>query len=167
MSEVVHGAQDHASQFDADLSASSQTFADRGRAWGGERKQISLGAAVVLALGASVATGIYLRRRATARMSRLVWLALTVRSMRAAMPPARTTAPLGGASGAALLAAIMVARARHARTRSGLDQLSDRLAALEAETASRLTHDRPRGRDVAFGAVAGLGLAGLVSRLKR
>jgi len=156
MSEVVQGAQSHASHFDE----------DRGRAWGGQRKQISLGAAVVLALGASVATRIYLRRRAAARISRLVGLALTVRSMRAAIPPARTTAPLGGASGAALLAAILVARARHNRTRSGLDLLSDRLAALEAEAATRLSHDRPRGRDVALGAVAGLGLAGLVSRLK-
>jgi hypothetical protein len=155
---------------DRDASGSSKTRVaidqfDRARAWGGERPQISLTAAVLLAVGASLGTRIYLRRRATTRIRRLAWLLLTARSLRAAVPPARTTAPLGGVSGAAVLAAILIARARRARTRSRVELLTERLATLEADAAARLGSDRLRPRDVGIGVVVGAVLVGLMSRL--
>lgn len=171
MSDAVEHIQDYVSQPNGrDASESSKTRAamdqlDRARAWGGERPKISLTAAVLLAIGASVGTRIYLRRRAMTRARRLAWFLLTARSLRTAVPPARTRAPVGGVSGAAVLAAILIARARHARTRSRLELLSERLATLEAEAAARLGSDRPRPRDVGIGVVLGALLLGLVSRL--
>ena len=88
------------------------------------------------------------------------------RSMRVAVASARTTAPLGGVGAAALLAAaILGARARPARPHSRLEELSGRLARLEAQGAARLQSDRPRPRDVALGDALGLGLTALGSRV--
>lgn len=171
MTEVLDQARASRERRDtADQSVSSTTRTaldqfDRARAWGGHRQYISLSAAVVLAVGASVGTRLYLRRRALARIRRLARFALAARSLRAAMPPARVTAPIGGMSGAVLLATLLVARARHARKPSELEQVSGRLASLEAEAAARLPSDRLRPRDVLLGAALGLGLAGLVARV--
>ena len=161
MSEVIEEAR----VYEGQPVTSDQSALGRARDWGGQRPQISLGAAAVLAIGASIGTRIYLRRRAETRMRRLARLAVTARSLRTSLPSARTTAPVGGVSAAALLVAAVVARARRRRTHGKLEELSDRLVALEARAAAQLQSDRPRPRDVAIGGVVGLGLAGLGSRV--
>jgi len=169
MTDAIDSTRDYAPPIDnTDMQRSGPRLVtlDRARAWGGERPRISLAAALVLAAGAGVGTRIYLQRRAEARLRRLAWFALTARSLRGAVPPARTAAPLGGASGAALLAMLMVARARYSQKQSGLEELRERLAALEGAAAARPEHDKLRPRDVAIGAAIGLGLSAVVSRLR-
>jgi len=137
---------------------------DRGRTWGRSRPQIGIGAAAVLAVGASVGTAIFVRRRAKSRVGRLAWLALRLGAM-VAIPSLRRSAPVGGAGSALLTAAILLARARRAHAhKSRVDELSDRLAALQAQADARLLSDRPRPRDVLLGVGVGLGVAGLLSR---
>ena len=129
-----------------------------------QRPQISVGAAIVLVLGAIVGTRIYMRRRTIEKVSRLAQLALKVNAVRSSMPPA--SGPVGGAGGAVLLTALLVARARQAHTQSRVEELSARLAALESEAAARLhAAERPRPRDLVIGAVAGLAVMGVISRL--
>jgi hypothetical protein len=154
------------SGFDAAGSATRGTMDefDRGRAWGRSRPQIGIGAAAVLALGASVATAIFVRRRTKSRMGGLAWLALRL-GMMAAIPSLRRSAPVGGAGSALLTLLILLARARRARAhKSRMDELSERLAALQAQADARLLSDRPRPRDVLLGVGVGLGVAGLLSR---
>ena len=166
--EEAHAYQAQPNAGDQSATSKSRAAAERfGRArdWGGQRPQISLGAAALLAIGASIGTRTYLRRRAEARVRRLVWLAATARSLRTVAPPARTTAPIGGVGAVALLAAAIFARARRRQAHSRLEELSHRLAAVEARAAAHLPSERPRPRDVAIGALVGLGLAALVSRV--
>jgi hypothetical protein len=134
--------------------------------WGGDRKRIGLGAAAVLAIGASAITAIVVRRRAQARANRMAWLALRAAALSGALPGARQAAPYGGAGGALLAAILLLARLRAARTPSPrpLDDVSSRVAQLQAFAEAQVLSDRPRTRDVLLGAGIGLGLAGLFSR---
>jgi hypothetical protein len=126
---------------------------------------VGVGTAVVLTAGASVATLVYMRRRARARVRRLARLALKAAIIRAALPrAARGAATFGGLGGTLLAAALLRRRMRKAQTHSGFEELSGRVAALQAQVETQRLSARPRPRDVVLGAVAGLGLAGLIAR---
>jgi hypothetical protein len=136
---------------------------EQASSWKDDRRTIGLGAAALLAIGASAATAIFVRRRAQARVQRLEWLAMQASAVRGALPSARQAAPFGGAGGALLMSALLLARARRAQSNSRLDELHHRLAELE----SHLPSDGARPRDLLIGAGVALGLAGLVARLAR
>jgi hypothetical protein len=152
----------HSFATDASEQNAFQEF-ERASWWRDDRRSIGLGAAAMLAVGASAATAIIVRRRAQARVQRLEWLALRANAVRGSMPSARQAAPFGGAGGALLMTALLLARARRAQSNSRLDELHHRLAELE----SHLPSERARPRDLLIGAGVALGLAGLVARLAR
>ncbi len=133
---------------------------------------IGVGSAVALTAGASLATVIYMRRRARPRMRRLAWLALRAALLRAvlraALPrTARRAATFGGLGGGVLAAAVLRDRVRHARSQTTIGELNQRLADLQAQVDTRRLSDRPRPRDLILGAAVGLGLAGIISRAGR
>ena len=132
--------------------------------WLPEGRTLSLGAAALFALGASVVTAIYVRRRQEARVDRVAWLMARSRAM--SVPQFRPAAPLGGAGGALLMVALLVARAGRARAhQSRLDELTERLAALQAQVDSPLPPGRPNPRDVLLGGAIGIVLSGAIGRL--
>jgi hypothetical protein len=128
---------------------------------------IGVGSAVALTAGASLATLMFMRRRrARARMRRLAWLAVRAALIRTILPKAtRGAATVGGLGGGVLAVAMLQNRLRHSHSRSSLDELTERVAALQAQVDARGLSKRPRPRDVLVGAALGLGLAGLIGRL--
>jgi hypothetical protein len=126
---------------------------------------IGVGTAVALTAGASLATLVFVRRRrARARMRRLAWLAIRAALMRTILPrAARGAATFGGLGGLVLAAAMLQGRVRHSHSRRSVDELTERVTALQAQVDARGLSGRPRPRDVVIGAVLGLGLAGLVA----
>lgn len=134
-----------------------------GSAWR-EPKGIGVGAAVLLAAGASVASVMFVRRRARARVRKLAWLAVRAALVRAMLPRA---AQVGGVGGGLLAAAVLQNRLRHRQPRTTLDELRERITAMETQADTRhLLSDRPRPRDLVLGAVVGLVVAGIVGRAK-
>jgi hypothetical protein len=127
---------------------------------------IGVGTAVALTIGASVATVLYMRRRARARMRRqLAWLAIRMVLARALSGRgAKGAATFGGLGGGLLAAAMVGNRLRQSRSDAGIEELRERLAALQAQVDARHAKDRPEPRDVVLGAALGLGLAGLIGR---
>jgi len=148
-----------------------------------ERRGIGVGAAALLTAGASVASVIYMRRRARAKVRKLAWLAVRAALVRAVLPRA---AQVGGVGGGLLAAAVLQDRLRHRHSRTAvdelterlaelqryrgrapaaLDELSERLMALQTQADTRhLLSDRPHPRDLVLGAAVGLGLAGIIGR---
>jgi hypothetical protein len=138
---------------------------DYRRAWR-EPQGIGVGAAVALTAGAGAATFIIMRRRARARMNRLAWLALRAALLRALLPrAAKGAGVLGTVGGGLAAAAILQDRVRHGHSHTAIEDLNARLEALQAEAQARIPTERPRPRDVAIGAVAGLVLGGVISRI--
>jgi hypothetical protein len=138
---------------------------DYRRAWR-EPQGIGIGAAVALTAGASLATFIIMRRRARARMDRLAWLALRAALLRAMLPRAAGgAAKVATVGGGLAAAAILQDRLRHGHSHTAIEGLNARLEALQAEAQARIPSNRPRPRDVAIGAVAGVVLAGIIGRI--
>jgi len=138
---------------------------DRAVDWGKQRPRITVGAAVLLAIAASAATAVTVRRRQRQKLGRLAWISARAGAIGAATAEAPLAARAGGAGGLGgtlLLVALLAARARQAHARSQLEQLSERLAALEAVTSA--SGGRPRPRDVAIGAAVGCALATILAR---
>ena len=97
----------------------------------------------------SLATALFVLRRAQARARKLAWLLLAGRALNASVPATtRQAGPLGGAGAALLMGALMLARARGARSHSRLDELHERLALLQAQVESRGQSRRDRVRDL-------------------
>jgi hypothetical protein len=138
---------------------------DRARAWGTERPQVSLGAAIMLTLCTSVAAALFARRRAQARARKLAWLLLAGRNLSSAVPTTRQTGAFGGAGGALLVSALMLARARASRSHTRMDDLHERLAMLQAQIDRHRTSERQSTRDLLLGAAVALGLVGLIGRI--
>jgi hypothetical protein len=132
-----------------------------------QRQGVGVGTAVALTVGATLATVIYMRRRrGRARMGRLAWLAVRTALIRAMLPRvARGAAAVGGLGGGVLAAGVLRNRLRHSHSPSGLEELGERVAALQAQVDARGLSDRPHPRDVLLGAALGLGLAGLLARV--
>ena len=131
-----------------------------------DRQQVIGAAAVLVGIGGGLAMRM-LDRHAQERRSRSGRVVWKVRSLRIARRPARVAAPVRAVRGATRLGTSLVARARHVGTHAGLDHWGRRIAILEAETAARVAHDRPRAREVGLGAVALLALTVLNSWLVR
>src|SRR4051794_5297065 len=129
------------------------------------RPTMSVGAAILLALGTS-AVALLLRRRAQEqRATRMAWLAMrasTAGTLLQGLQGPRIAAPLGGVGGAALLGLLMLVRAQQQQqqTRSGLDEVAHRLATVQLPTA------KEPNRDMLRGLALGLGLAGVIARLR-
>jgi hypothetical protein len=130
---------------------------------------VGVGTALALTMGASVATFIYMRRRARARVQRLAWLAIRatlVRALLVAVLPraARGAATFGGLGGGVLAAAVLRDRMRRASSQTTIDELSERVAQLQAQVDARSALKRPAPRDLIMGIAIGLGAAGIIGR---
>lgn len=138
---------------------------DRAAGWSRQRPRITIGAATLLAIAASGATAISIRRRQQQRIGRLAWLTARANALGAAtaeVPPMARAGGVGGLGGALMLAALLGARMRQAQAQAELQSLAERLAALEER--SNAAGGKPRPRDVAIGAAIGLALTGLIAR---
>ena len=135
---------------------------DRAVSWGRQRPRITIGAATLLAIAASAATAITIRRRQRREIGRLVWLMTRANALRSATsdvpPAARAGGVAGGMGGTLLLAALLGARAR--ARRSEVEELGERLAELESLASSR----RPRAKDLAIGGAIGMVLGSACAR---
>jgi len=128
---------------------------------------IGVGSAIALTVGASLATLIYMRRRrGRSRMRRLAWLAVRATLIRTLLPKAtRGAASFGGLGGGVLVAAVLLLRLRQSRSHSHLEEMTERVAALQAQVDARGLSGRPRPRDLVIGAALGLVFAVLIGRV--
>jgi hypothetical protein len=80
---------------------------------------------------------------------------------------ARGAATFGGLGGGLLAAAVLRDRMRQASSQTTIDELSERVAQLQAQVDARSASKRPAPRDLVMGIAIGLGTAGIIGRSTR
>jgi hypothetical protein len=128
------------------------------------RVRITLGSAIMLTVLGSLATALYMRRKARARARQLILLSLLSNARSTLRPNAGQIAPLGGVGGSLLLAALIGARIRAERSQHAQHDLQHRLKALEAQLTAHGSSGQPRARDMMIGLVIGIVLSRLMGR---
>ncbi|HEY2594485.1 MAG TPA: hypothetical protein VGK33_11340, partial [Chloroflexota bacterium] len=87
-----------------------------------------------------------------------------VRALLVAVLPraARGAATFGGLGGGVLAAAVLRDRMRQAKSQTTIDELSERVAQLQAQVDARGASKRPAPRDLVKGIAIGLGTARII-----